>query len=110
MSESERPAPPQNRPSPNHTNATQCNAQLRRRRDAARRLPVLDCGCSDPWPCRCFDEPVSDKMDDAAIFAAELLDDLGFPGIFKRDACQGMWRRGRRDLASESYRRSHGEA
>jgi hypothetical protein len=49
-------------------------------------------------------------MDDAAIFAAELLDDLGFPGIFKRDACQGMWRRGRRDLASESYRRSHGEA
>jgi hypothetical protein len=28
-------------------------AQLRRRREASYRLPPLDCGCRDPWPCRC---------------------------------------------------------
>jgi hypothetical protein len=27
-------------------------AGLRRRREAAWRLPPLDCGCRDPWTCR----------------------------------------------------------
>lgn len=28
-------------------------AQLERRREAAKRLPPLRCGCQDPWTCRC---------------------------------------------------------
>ena len=27
--------------------------ELARRRRAAERLPVLDCGCADPWVCNC---------------------------------------------------------
>ena len=39
---------------------TQCDsnddvhAQLRRRRDASRRLPPLSYGGGDPWTCRCY--------------------------------------------------------
>ena len=33
-------------------------AGLRRRREAARRLPPLECcGCRDPWTCRHHDDP-----------------------------------------------------
>ena len=31
------------------TDTADLPAQLRRRRAASRRLPVLDCGCGDPW-------------------------------------------------------------
>ncbi|HKS47370.1 MAG TPA: hypothetical protein VJT49_20115 [Amycolatopsis sp.] len=31
------------------TDTVDLPAQLRRRRAASRRLPVLDCGCGDPW-------------------------------------------------------------
>lgn len=31
-------------------------AAMRRRRATCERLAVLDCGCSDPWPCRIVDE------------------------------------------------------
>ena len=37
-------------------------AALRRRRAAARRLPPLYGNCSDPWVCRCRDDPPSTVM------------------------------------------------
>lgn len=26
-------------------------AAVRRRRELAQRVPLLECGCADPWPC-----------------------------------------------------------
>jgi hypothetical protein len=89
-------------------------ATWKRRHAAALRLPLLECGCSDPWGHHCHDaapsDVMADVMADAAANAADYLRELGFPGIFDGDTCRSMWRRGRRDLANECYRYSHGEA
>lgn len=48
----ERPAPPQSRPSREHTrcaDSTSYVEQLHRRRTASRRLPRLESGRPDPW-------------------------------------------------------------
>ena len=86
-------------------------AGLRRRRTYADNARLLWCGrCTDPWTCRCYDGPITDRQADAAIEAAEHLEQLGIPGIFDRPTCQAMWRRGRRDLSVRCYAYSHGEA
>lgn len=51
----------------------QCAADTRpwrQRRQASYRLIPLDCGCRDPWPCRCTVPPLSDKTVDAGRAAA----------------------------------------
>lgn len=87
------------------------NDRIRRCYAAARRVPPRACGCpDDSWPCRCRKLPISDQMADAAVSAAELLNEVGAPGIFDRPTCQAMWRRGHRDLAVACDRYSGGEA
>lgn len=60
------------------TGCQQHTAGLRRRRDAAHRLPSLDCGHRDPWTCRHHDDgPPSERLADSYADAARHLDALG---------------------------------
>jgi hypothetical protein len=83
---------------------------LHRRREASWRLPVLACGCSDPWPCRCSDPPPSAKMLDAATDAAGHLLACGLEPLFDVDTLRRLWRRGGSDrqLAERLHRRCGG--
>jgi hypothetical protein len=64
-------------------------AQLRRRREASYRLVPLDCGCRDPWPCRCHERchccghepPPSDHELDGWVAAITHLADHGLRAI-----------------------------
>jgi hypothetical protein len=86
-----------------------------RRFAASRRMePIPTCRCGrcvrdpDYDRHRCGDE-ISDRMAEAAVAAVELLDGMGLPALLDDRTCRAVWRVGRRDLAVESYRRSHGE-
>ncbi|BCO56459.1 hypothetical protein MINTM005_17030 [Mycobacterium intracellulare] len=86
----ERPAP-KDRPTRSDTNATDLTnitRQLRARRAASRRLPVLECGRSDPW----FYKPPTAGYEDAAAHLLEhgLLPAANWEGL------QAMWRSGGR--------------
>lgn len=75
-------------------------AQLRARRTAAGRQPPLDCGCRDPWPCRCSTEqPPSDQALDGWVAAALHVLDTGQIPVFPREVCRALWRRGGPDRA-----------
>jgi hypothetical protein len=80
-------------------------AQWFRRRRAAERLVPLDCGCRDPWPCRCSRPPVSEKTIDAGAQAARHLLDCGQVPLLEIDVLRALWRRGGTDrqLAQELY-------
>src|SRR6185295_2185473 len=69
-------------------------AAFRRRRDAARRLPPLDCGCFDPWLCRCSRPPLNDRMIDGGRAAAEHLLDIGLVPMLELDTLRALYRRG----------------
>lgn len=73
------------------------SSQLRRRRDASYRLPVLNCGCPDPWPCRCSDPLLSSNMVDAGRDAALHLLKSGAVPVLKFEVLQALWRRGGAD-------------
>lgn len=88
-------AAPTNQPRSAHHYIAAC----RRRRDASYRVEPLDCGCRDPWTCRCHDSQPSERMTDAAADAAEYLLHHGLPPIFSIDQGRALWRAGRRDLA-----------
>jgi hypothetical protein len=80
--------------------------QWRRRREAALRMPVLDCGCRDPWhPCTCSQSPLSEKMVDAGAQAARHLLEVGFVPLLEVDTLRALHRRGGADrrLAQELY-------
>jgi hypothetical protein len=68
---------------------------LLRRREAARRLPPLECGCSDPWPCRRFDPPPSSRSVDGYRDAALHLLAEGLIPAPNIKAMRELWRRGR---------------
>jgi hypothetical protein len=69
------------------------SSQLRRRREASRRLPVLDCGRSDPW---FYDElALTDRQLDAATATAEHLLAAGLAPLFPVDTVRALWRRDR---------------
>jgi hypothetical protein len=54
-------------------------AELKRRREASRRLPVLGSGRSDPWH---YDEPqLTDHQLDSWLAAISHLAELGTPAI-----------------------------
>lgn len=69
-------------------------AQLERRRDAAHRSEPLECGCRDPWTCRCRDSEPSEHQLDAYQDAAEHLLDLNLLPAPNVVAMRQMWRRG----------------
>ena len=73
--------------------------QLRARRAAARRLVPLDCGCRDPWPCRCTCTPLSQWALDGWRDAAAHLLDTGWMPVLPIEVCRALWRRGGPDRA-----------
>jgi hypothetical protein len=79
-----------------HDNAgRQILHDLKRRRAAARRIPLLNCGRhSDPWTCRCHDGPPSVKMTDAAREAGEYLLSHGLTPLLDFKSLGELYRRG----------------
>ena len=83
-------------------------SQLQRRQEAARRLPPLDCGCHDPWPCRCTEPPISDRVIDGWADAARyVLETSCKTPIVPLEVLRALWRRGGEDrtLAEDLYAR-----
>lgn len=74
-------------------------AACQRRCDAARRVTPLECGCRDPYTCRCRDTEPTPHQTEAAIQAAEYLLHHALVPIFSIDQGRALWRAGRRDLA-----------
>lgn len=72
-------------------------AQLGRRRDAARRLVPLDCGCPDPWPCRCTEPPLSERALDGWRDAAMTLLRAELIPLVPLEVRRALWRRGGAD-------------
>lgn len=70
-----------------------------RRHQAAQRTVPLDCGCRDPWPCRCTQPPLSDKFIDAGRDAALHLLDRGHIPLLEVEVLQALHRRGGFDRA-----------
>lgn len=91
----------ENRPAGNGADSrtTGCNHYihgLRQRRAATYRLPVLDCGCTDPWTCRCT---TAELTTDSAVAAADHLTRHGLAPLFGIGQGRALWRCGHRDLA-----------
>jgi hypothetical protein len=86
--------------------------QLRRRREAAQRLPSLDCGCGpDPWLCRCTDPPLTGRQLDGWRDAAlRVLFNRQVP-ILPIEVLRALYRRGSSDriLAERLHSASGGE-
>jgi hypothetical protein len=75
----------------------QCSAtRLRRRRAAAQRMPPLDCGCRDPWPCRCYaTEPqLSEHALDGWRDAALKVLSGGHVPLLPIEVRRALWKRG----------------
>ena len=85
-------------------------SQLRRRRRAAERLALLDCGCSDPWPCRCTEPPLTDRALDGWRDAAGHLIESGKTPLLPLEVLKALYRRGGTDraLAEELHAASGG--
>lgn len=67
---------------------------LRRRRKAAAGSRNLDCGCNDPWPCRCTEPPLTDAALDGWRDAAEHIMSKGDTPLLPIEVLQALWRRG----------------
>lgn len=85
---------------------------LRRRRDASLRLVALDCGCRDPWPCRCTVPPLSDRSVDAGRAAALHVLEQGHVPLLEIEILRALYRRGGldRQLAEQLHRLTGGRA
>jgi hypothetical protein len=86
-------------------------SQIKRRREASRRMEQLDCGCRDPWACDCSQPPLSEKMIDAGRDAALHLLGIGNVPMVKFGVLQALWRRGGedRELAELLHHLADGE-
>ena len=79
-------------------------SQLERRRGQSRRSVPLDCGCRDPWPCRCTEPPLSDRRLDAWQDAAEHILASGRMPLVPLEVRRALWRRPEsRDLAARLH-------
>ena len=74
-------------------------AQWFRRRRASQRLVALDCGCADPWKCRCRrpDPPLTDHQVDGWRATAQHLLDGGTVPMVPAEVLRRMHRRGGAD-------------
>ena len=72
-------------------------AAWKRRQHAARRVAPLDCRCPDPWPCRCSEPPLSDRMIDGGRDAALYFLAAGQVPLLETEVLQALWRRGGED-------------
>lgn len=79
----------------------------KRRHEAARRLPPLDCGCGpDPWVCRCTEPPLSELAVDGWRDAARHVMVRGHIPLIPLEVLRALYRRGGDDqaLALELHR------
>lgn len=94
-------APPTTNKSDTNRPSRLCGAdtvsQERRRRHASRRLPSLDCGCSDPWPCQCNEPELSERAIDGWRDAALHVLRTGHMPLLPLEARRALWRRGGAD-------------
>ncbi|ADG97878.1 hypothetical protein Srot_1414 [Segniliparus rotundus DSM 44985] len=69
---------------------------LIRRRDAACRLAPFECGCSDPWRCRCGDdeEVLSEFRLDCLAAAYWHVLERGYTPVANWPVLRRLWRRG----------------
>lgn len=75
--------------------------QLRRRRAAAQRLPLWDCGCADPWGRHSrHGGDVTPALVAGYADAVRLLDELGYPAAPLLPELRAAWRRGDRELVA----------
>jgi hypothetical protein len=81
---------------PHHTDSPKFNgvAALHARRAAARRMVPLDCGCRDPWLCRCTQSPLSDCARDGWRDAAQHVRGTGQTPLVPIEVRRALWRRG----------------
>lgn len=89
----------------------QISAQLRRRRAATGRSVPLDCGCRDPWPCRCTEPPLSDhQLDGWRDSALRILFNRQVP-MLPFEVLRALYRRGGADrvLAEQLHAANGGE-
>ena len=72
---------------------------LRRRRQAADDMRRMDCGCTDPWPCRHSDQTtvLSEHQIDAYRAAAQTLLENGLTPAPNVECLRALWRRGGKD-------------
>ena len=84
---------------------------MRRRRAAAARSLPLDCGCRDPYPCRCTSPPLSDTAVDGWRDAAQHVLATGRIPLLPLEIRRALWRRGGTDraLAEVLHRACGGE-
>ncbi|TDO16929.1 hypothetical protein EV580_0093 [Mycobacterium sp. BK086] len=71
----------------------------RRRRDAEYRSVPLDCGCRDPWPCRCNEPQLSERWVDAGRDAALHILAAGEIPRLELEVLRALYRRGGADRA-----------
>lgn len=85
-------------------------SRMKRRRGATHRLPPLDCGCRDPWPCRCTEPPLTEQRIDAAREAALHILANGQVPLLQIEELRALYRRGGNDraLAEELHRLAGG--
>lgn len=97
-------------PAIHHCSVPRRRTQLERRREAARRLPSLDCGCPDPWPCACTQPPLSEQMIDAGRDAALHFLRLNHVPILGIEVLRALYRRGGldRELAEHLHSATRG--
>jgi hypothetical protein len=119
--------PPQEAAAENHTNADDSTAPSRcqrckhpltaptsvarshgpvcwhRRHAAAVRMPLLHCGCADPWTCRCGTVPTlsynqsDNQIDGWADAARYLMDTSGLTPVLPAEVLRRLWQRGGED-------------
>ena len=83
-----------------------------RRRDTAVRVPLLDCGCADPWVCKCRTVLVlSDNQLNAwADTARYVIDTTGCTPMVPVEVLRRLWNRGGDDRALAEKLRAAGGA
>lgn len=69
-------------------------AVWKRRHAASRRLVPLDCGCRDPWVCRCTDPPLSEHALDGWRDAALHVLGGGQMPLLPIEVLRALYRRG----------------
>lgn len=67
--------------------------QLQRRRDAAKRSVPLDCGCRDPWICKCTRPPLTERALDGWRDAARHVLATGEIPLVPIEVRRALWRR-----------------
>ena len=87
-------------------------ARLHRRRTASWRMPPLDCGCRDTWPCRCTDPPLSVHAVDSWRDAALHITEQGYTPLVPFEVLRALYRRGGADrvLAEQLHQLTGGVA